>query len=229
MRATSLFAVSLLALAACRAADPPSEPDDAGSVDAASGADAGAGLTDTSSADDAPATPGEDAFAASDAPSSALCPPTGPFGQRPGAVAQDLVLLDCDGVEHSLHELCERDAVWLFELAAWCPPCRTFAMSEANRIYDRFESEAGDRFAGWVVVSENATFDPATRMDCEEIRTRYGLHAPVLFDPEGRLQDAFGVPSNEVQIVLGEGAVIRHVDQYAADEVEARIAAVLAE
>jgi peroxiredoxin len=179
--------------------------------------------------DDAPSTSDAGAVLGSDAPSGGLCPPAGPFGQRVGDVAPDVTLTDCDGNTHSLHALCDREAVWLFELALWCPPCRDFAMSGANRVYDRFRSEAGDAFEGWVVVSEDASFEPATSATCREVRERYGLHAPVLFDTEGLLQSAFGVASNEVQIVLGPGARIGYVGHYGADEVEAEIARVLAE
>lgn len=185
--------------------------------------DAGLTLDDASSTSDAGAVLG------SDAPSDGLCPPAGPFGQRVGDVAPDVTLTDCDGNTHSLHALCEREAVWLFELALWCPPCRDFAMSGANRVYDRFRTEAGDAFEGWVVVSEDASFAPATSTTCREVRERYGLHAPVLFDTEGVLQSTFGVASNEVQIVLGPGARIGYVGHYGADEVEAEIARVLAE
>ena len=166
---------------------------------------------------------------AEDAPSGGVCPPTGPYGQRVGDVAPDIALTDCDGNTHSLHALCDREAVWLFELALWCPPCREFAMSGANRVYDRFRGEAADSFEGWVVVSEDASFEPATSTTCREVRERYGLHAPVLFDTEGVLQSAFGVASNEVQIVLGPGGRIEYVGHYGADEVEAEIARTLAE
>lgn len=213
----------VLFLSACTASPPTSERDAARlerDSDPAEATDAAPSVLDASSLDAALEQP--DAGAAVEA-----CPPAGPFGQRVGDTAEDVVLMDCDGVEHRLHDLCDRRAVWLFELAAWCPPCRAFAMSEANRVYDRFA--ASSDFEGWVVISENASFDPATRMDCEEIRARYDLHAPVLFDPEGRFQAAFGVPANEVHVVLGAGAEIRYVDQYAADEVEDRIAAVLTE
>jgi peroxiredoxin len=187
------------------------------------GSDAGLTTDDAASASDAGSVLG------SDAASGGLCPPAGPFGQRVGDVAPDVTLTDCDGNTRSLHALCDREAVWLFELALWCPPCRDFAMSGANRVYDRFRTEAGDSFEGWVVVSEDASFEPATSTTCREVRERYGLHAPVLFDTEGVLQSEFGVASNEVQIVLGPGARIAYVGHYGADEVEAEIARVLAE
>jgi hypothetical protein len=46
---------------------------------------------------------------------------------------------------------------------------------------------------------------------------------PVLFDPTGAMQDALGVPANEVQVVLTEGARIDWVGRYAGSEVAARI------
>jgi len=170
-----------------------------------------------------------DAPTSGDTSSGPLCPPVEPFGQRPGDVAPDLMLTDCDGHLHRLHELCDHQAVWMFQLALWCPPCRDFAANDANRIYDRFRSEAPGTFEGWVVVSEDASFEPATRTTCVEVRERYGLHAPVLFDTEGVLSSTFGVPSNEVQIVLGPGARIEYVGRSGSDGIEAEIARVLAD
>lgn len=42
------------------------------------------------------------------------CPPEGPIGAESGAVAPDVELSDCDGELHSIHDLCELDAAWLF-------------------------------------------------------------------------------------------------------------------
>ncbi|MCA9545133.1 MAG: hypothetical protein KC613_12105, partial [Myxococcales bacterium] len=51
------------------------------------------------------------------------CPPAGPFGTAVGDVAADLQLPDCDGTLHSVHAECGQP-LWIFEFAAWCPPCR---------------------------------------------------------------------------------------------------------
>lgn len=155
----------------------------------------------------------------------AMCPPTPTgSGQVAGDVAADLVLMDCDGNPHSLHDLCERDAVWLFEFADWCPPCRSFASSSMNRIYSRFE---GERFEAWMVISADAGFGAPDAEDCAAIRDRYGAALPVLFDPTGAFQDHFGVAANEVHIVLSRGARIEWIGHYAASQVEARIESTL--
>ena len=39
-------------------------------------------------------------------PSIPVCPPTGSFGVDPGDFLTDLVLPDCDGNMHRLHDLC---------------------------------------------------------------------------------------------------------------------------
>lgn len=175
------------------------------SVDAGSRVDAGPEIPD----------------AGIDAP---MCPPSGPTGRAAGDIAPDLTLTDCDGVEHTLYDLCERRAVWLFEFADWCPPCREFAGGSANRIYDRFQ---GPDFGAWMVISEDAGFTGADAADCTEIRDRYGIHMPVLFDTSGALQSAFGVASNEIHIVLSEGMKIEWVGHYAGNEVESRIEGVV--
>ena len=47
------------------------------------------------------------------------CPPAGAFGTEPGDVIPDLALEDCDGNTHHIHDLCNRDAAWLFVYAGW--------------------------------------------------------------------------------------------------------------
>lgn len=202
MRFLGSLAAGALALAGCQSAGDGSDP-------AVAELDAGAA---SSASPDA------------GAPAGPSCPPAGPFGDGVGEVAADMVLLDCDGSARSLHELCARRAVWLFEYADWCPPCRAFASAEANRIYERF---TGADFEAYVIVSEDAGFGEPDASDCAEIRERYGLRMPVLFDPDTAFEDTFDVASNEVQVVLQAGAVIDWKGHYAADEVEGRIESVL--
>jgi hypothetical protein len=47
------------------------------------------------------------------------CPPTGGFGTSVGDVLPSVTLQDCDGNSHNLHELCERDAGWIFVFSGW--------------------------------------------------------------------------------------------------------------
>ncbi len=225
----ALVCASAGVLVACGGGSAPPAPvmdggvarDAGGAIDAARGADAGRGADGGGAIDGG--GDGVDAGAA-DAGAS-LCPPTPPFGRAPGETIGELVLRDCDGVEHSLHELCDRQAVWLFEFADWCPPCRSFASSDANRIYRAFSSES---FAAWMVISEDAGFAAPDAADCAAIRDRYGIEMPVLIDPTGALQSLLGVAPNEVHVVLGEGARIDWVGHYAGSMVESRIRATLA-
>jgi hypothetical protein len=48
-----------------------------------------------------------------------LCPPQAPYGIEAGDTAVDVQLTDCDGVPHSLHDLCDKEAAWLFSYAHW--------------------------------------------------------------------------------------------------------------
>ena len=219
MRA-SLLCFFVLATVACETS--PDSATDAGP--SMMGADAGA----VGDAGPAGADAGNDAGpSGTDAGPLAMgptCPPTGPYGMAAGQIADDITLMDCDGVEHSLHSLCENQAVWLFEFADWCPPCRSFAASEVNSIYDR---HAGAGFEGYVIISADAGFGAPDAAECEEIRTRYGIHMPVLYDPTGAFQANFGVASNEINIVLSEGAQIEWIGHYAANMVDSRITSTL--
>lgn len=192
-------------------------------VDASTGAGSDAQVGDGGV--DAARTMGTDASGLDASATAPMCPPEAPFGRAVGETMGDLVLLDCDGVERSLHSLCDRQAVWLFEYADWCPPCRSFASSSANRIDARF---AGPGFASWMIVSEDDGFGPPDAETCRAIRERYGITMPVLFDPEGRLQSLLGVAPNEVHVVLTEGARIDWIGHYAGSEVESRIESALA-
>jgi len=220
MRA-SLLCLVVLATTACETS-PDSATDggpsmttdggDRGGDAGAAGADAGPVQSDAGPADAGPPSTG------------GMCPPVGPYGMAPGDIADDITLMDCDGVEHSLHSLCENQAVWLFEFADWCPPCRAFASSEMNDVYDSY---AGPDFEGYMIISADAGFGAPDAADCEEIRTRYGVHMPVLYDPTGAFQTNFGVAPNEINIVLGQGAEIEWIGRYAANMVDERISRTL--
>lgn len=47
------------------------------------------------------------------------CPPSGPFGTEVGDTAPDVVLLDCEGNPHRIHDLCSRNVSWIFEFTGW--------------------------------------------------------------------------------------------------------------
>jgi len=53
------------------------------------------------------------------APATAQCPPLGPFGQEVGDQLADAVLLDCDGNEYTIHDLCPYKISWIFVFAGW--------------------------------------------------------------------------------------------------------------
>lgn len=48
-----------------------------------------------------------------------LCPPQGPFGANQGDTAPPLMLTDCEGNQHNLHDLCQKRASWFFVFAGW--------------------------------------------------------------------------------------------------------------
>ncbi len=47
------------------------------------------------------------------------CPPSGPYGTNIGDVAADAVVMDCDGVPYSIHDLCNYQAAWIFVFSGW--------------------------------------------------------------------------------------------------------------
>jgi hypothetical protein len=141
-------------------------------------------------------------------------------------VAPELVLMDCDGVERSLHALCGAPAAWVFEFAGWCPPCIAFAEDHANDVHASFSPRGVE---GYVVISETDSSGPPTLAYCRQVREAFGLTMPVLIDPEGLLQRQYDAPSNSYSVVMGEGNVIRWRAQYAEDLLPAQLEAALAE
>ena len=188
-----------------------------GGSDGGPGADAG----DGSDAGDGADT-GVDG--AGDGGGTGVCPPSAPFGTETGDVAPDVTLLDCDGVEHSLHELCEREVSWVFEFTDWCPPCRAFA-DRADEVYAAYE---GEDLGAWFVISENDSFGPPTAELCAEIRDRYGLPMTVLYDPEQRFSDVLDAPTNDFHLVMKRGNVIEWTGHYADSRIEDQLDAAFA-
>jgi peroxiredoxin len=158
--------------------------------------------------DDPDATPDEPDAAEPDAapePDASIaegsCPPQGPFGGDVGDTVPDIVLSDCDGNLHRIHASCGK-ALWIFEYAGWCPPCRAFA-SGMEAMYQSFDHEQVD---AWLVIGATADFSPPDANACARIRDLNGLTMPVLYDPEGLVQAAFGIPANDVQLVIDQGS-----------------------
>jgi len=192
---------------------------DAGPLDADGGAgpprDAGRSA-DTGL--DTDASPPSDAGPA-DAGPSPTCPPAGPFGTSPGQTIPDVTLLDCDGVAHSLHDLCAHEVSWVFEYTDWCPPCRDFA-ARADAIY---RSHAARDLAAFFIVAEDDSFGPPTAELCADVRARYGLGMTVLFDPTQSFASTLGVPTNDFHLVMTRGNVVHWTGRYADDEIESRL------
>ncbi len=149
------------------------------------------------------------------------CPPSAPFGTAEGDVAADAVLFDCDGNEVALHTLCDAEVSWVFEFADWCPPCRGFARDDVQRIWAEYSARGVE---GYFVVSADGSFNAPTQSLCNEVRDRYGLTMPVLFDPTGALQTALGINATAWNSLVQNGMVIDWKGKYAEAEVEGELA-----
>jgi peroxiredoxin len=162
--------------------------------------------------------------AANNGDAGGLCPPQGPFGDAVGSVAPDVEFPDCDGQMHSLHDLCAHKVSWIFEFAAWCPPCRAF-LPTVNDLYLSFDRED---LGAFVVISQDNNFDAPDAAFCQSVKRQYNLtDVTVLYDPDGRLQDALKVRSNDINILMRQGGEIFFKEQYASDEVRGAIEAEL--
>lgn len=145
-----------------------------------------------------------------------------PQGSGVGQVAPDVTLTDCAGNAHNLRDLCGAP-VWMFLYADWCPTCR----SKAPGVSVRQANFGAQGLQSWFVVTANRQGGVPSATECGAIQRTYSLTGPVLID-NGALQDALGVASNDVNVVLDERQVIQSKARYAStNSVDAAIEQVL--
>ena len=152
-----------------------------------------------------------------------MCPPRAPFGTSVGDTTEDVTFYDCDGGAHTLHEVCDRQAVWVYEFAEWCEPCRSFVQTHVNAIYDAKRAAYGEQFEAWVVISENTEQGQPDAAFCNTVRTRYGLHMPVMFDPTGAFQRTYQVVPNEMNLVLSDESRIEFIGPLTSTQLSSQI------
>lgn len=139
------------------------------------------------------------------------CPPTGPFGTNVGDVAADAMLEDCEGNPVSLHSLCGDAPSWLYRFSEWCPPCQTFARTEAADLFASYEEQG---VSAVLVIAQNRDYNIATQTDCARIRDDLGLPFQVLMDPRNELTGALGIRVNAEAVVFDSNMQILYSKQY---------------
>ena len=152
-----------------------------------------------------------------------MCPPRAPFGTAVGDTTEDITFFDCAGAPHTLHELCDRQAVWVYQFAEWCEPCQAFVRTHVNAIYEAKRAAYGEQFEAWVVISENSTQGQPDAAFCNTVRDRYGLRMPVLYDPTGAFQRTFQVVPNEMNLVLSDESRIEFIGPLTSTQVSSQI------
>ncbi|MEM9194555.1 MAG: redoxin domain-containing protein [Myxococcota bacterium] len=161
-------------------------------------------------------------------PMTGLCPPQEPFS--PDGVAPNVTLMDCDGNEHSLHELCEAPASWVFQYTGWCPPCNRFAQNLAGPTYRQFEDQGVE---AWFIITEQANpglDGPPDAEFCRQVRSQFNLPMTVLYDPQQVFTNTMtGARRNSYSFVMREGNQVTWRAQYQEDNLPARIQEALAD
>jgi thiol-disulfide isomerase/thioredoxin len=140
-----------------------------------------------------------------------------------GEVLGDFEVYDCEGNPLRIHTLCETEVVWIWELAEWCSPCRRFAEGPYDDIYTRYATTYGDRFAGLAIITADAELNLPDPLICQELRERYGIDAPLYFDPTGRFRDVLGGLSNDVHAIMTRGLRVAWTMQFGGEFVNRRL------
>jgi peroxiredoxin len=119
-----------------------------------------------------------------------------------GSIAPAVSLPDTGGANVSLAAL-RGTVVFLNFWATWCAPCREEAPS-LERLYGALRDEGFHVLA----VSVDA---PGLRPEVESFQRELGLSFPILFDPEKRAYQAFGVSGiPETFLIAPDGRVVEH-------------------
>jgi hypothetical protein len=139
-------------------------------------------------------------------PEQCPSPPDGvTVGIEIGQQLPDLTVMDCDGNEYSLSELCGADGLWLFAAHGWCPLCQNVS-TNAEAIHDSF---AGMGLASAIVVVETGASQPPSATYCNVWRDQFGLQDVVtLYDPTGAILDVWPGPSSSLSAFMNADRVI---------------------
>ncbi len=175
---------------------------DSGKSSTGSGSDSGMAGSAGYSSDSGTSSPTDSAAESAANP----CPPMGPYGTKPGEIAANITLHDCDGNPVDLHDLCDYKGAFLYTFAGWCTTCKEFALSgKPNEIYNKYKNE---NFEMYFVVTGPNTPGAPTQADCANYQNQYGLEMTVLFDEAAAAQSELGVRVNSGYLVLSRGAFI---------------------
>ena len=223
---TRLWTLALaLAFVGCSAEDEAADPQDAvvRAEDAGAGAEGAADAAPDATRGSDVGTPdaavaGEPDAEVSDEPDAEVAgePDAGGFacdgvpGVNVGDAAPDFEVYDCEGNPWRPMDACGAP-LWIFEFAAWCPPCRRF-LGEMEGLYGEF---ADTDLQAVVIISQTSSFGPPDEAFCASVRREYGLEIPVLFDPQGALRQALDVPANDINVLLDASGQIAFKRQYA--------------
>lgn len=117
-----------------------------------------------------------------------------------GAPAPSLSGPDRDLREVTLAQL-QGQVVYVDFWASWCAPCRE-AMPALETLYQRY------RARGLVVLGVNVDTD---RLPAQRMLERYRPTFPVVFDPQGKWPEAFGLKDMPSGYLIDARGVIRFV------------------
>ena len=118
--------------------------------------------------------------------------------------APDLQMTSLSGEAVSLQSFRGKrvvDSFW----ASWCGPCR-LELPVLQAFYEKYRGGGGATFEILAVSTDD------NRSDAEKYVHEAGLRFPVLWDPQGRAQNAFGVEAIPALFVIDENGKVLSSD-----------------
>lgn len=153
--------------------------------------------------------------------------PEGPFGTAVGDTLADFSFSDCDGAPVRFGDVLAGAELVLINIGAgWCTEC----VREAPILEPRFHAPYCARgFRIVQILTEDASFTPATRLFCRNWRDNNGMRFPVLVDPLEETLPIFGDGGLPVNLLVdSSGRILLRKHAEIPADLEQRIDAALA-
>jgi len=116
-------------------------------------------------------------------------PPHPNPGSNIGTDFENVTMPYCDGTTFNFYqnEFCSNQLTLIILSAGWCGPCQ----QEAMQLEEAIVGPYAGRVRVVTVYGQNVNRTPATGVECQRWKDRYGLSSHMVFDPNSVMQRVF--------------------------------------